>query len=390
MKSFSLPEDGILRIIEGLVNDLILSEARLTTLDPEKYWTIDLTIGGADLPLEAPELELCIQTISRFFTIPKDTLPVKGTVGDWVQAIRNAITHSSLHIHFPTHPVEPNELNSNRYIAHRMDCLLQEAAAAASLLHGRRRMVSLAKPHQLISFLLTLLTPTLQQIECSQAHHLPPDDLQAKLKFGDVVVATPTTWSYLMREDVHAPDNTMAVSFGEPMTADLASRVRRNGFAVLREFYGSTATGLIAWRDNPEEEFILFDHWLRDGDNLLRIQPETATLAAEPLDHLQWTSNRQFFLNGRRDGGQRVGAMTLFPEKISQQICNHEMVADCEIRCTKMEGDYNRLVADITLHQGIQPSEASAREIDGWCRSVLAIHERPHIYHFFLQSPKTQ
>src|SRR5690606_14313432 len=105
------------------------------------------------------------------------------------------------------------------------------------------------------------------------ARKMTPDELNAALSFGDALIATPSLWRYILAQDIFAPDNAMAVSFGEPMTVELSAKIRKAGFGAQREIYGSTEHGLIGWRDSPSEPFALFDQWARRGEDLRRATP---------------------------------------------------------------------------------------------------------------------
>jgi 4-coumarate--CoA ligase (photoactive yellow protein activation family) len=265
---------------------------------------------------------------------------------------------------------------------HPADAIYADAAACANLLYGRRRLISLVSPHGLLGFVTTVLTPNLQGIPVIDARGMAPEALAASLAFGDVVVATPTLWRYIANEDVKAPDNAMGVSFGEPLAADLAAELRKAGFGALRELYGSTETGLIAWRDSPGEPFILCDHWSRRGANIARNSPVVVANEVEAMDVLCWEGERSFRLGGRRDGAIQVGGVNVFPDRVAATIREHKAIEDCEIRILRHAGGVSRLVAHIKLNAEIAPTEETAREIDAWCRTQLRPPERPRVYHF--------
>ena len=194
--------------------------------------------------------------------------------------------------------------------------------------------------------------------------------------------ATPTLWRYMMQEELKAPDNTLAVSFGEPMTLDLAATMRKSGFGVLRELYGSTETGLIGWRDTPGEAFVLFDHWRSDGDGLARIGPDGAPRRVDPMDVMEWTGERSFALSGRRDGAIQIGAVNVFPDAVAAAMRSHPHIKDCEIVVGRRGDGAARLIAHILLAERVAPNERTARDIDVWCRVNLRQQERPQIYNF--------
>ncbi|MHA7871144.1 MAG: AMP-binding enzyme, partial [Hyphococcus sp.] len=229
---------------------------------------------------------------------------------------------------------------------------------------------------------LSILTPNLQQIESVDVRGMTPETLSETLLFGDVLVATPTLWRYMMREQLAAPDNTMAVSFGEPMSYELSAEMRKAGFGVMRELYGSTETGLIGWRDSATEPFVLFDHWRREGDQLLRLNPDGGSRAVDAMDLVEWESDRSFRLGGRRDGAVQIGAVNVFPPQVAAALSEHPSIKECRVRAGRRGDGVNRLIAHIVLKPDYRPNDRTAREIDAWCRMKLRQQERPRIYNF--------
>ena len=219
-------------------------------------------------------------------------------------------------------------------------------------------------------------------IETKDVRAIAPIELDNVLQFGDVLVATPSQWRYILKEGVGAPDNAMGVSFGEPMTPELSAEMRKAGFGAQREIYGSTETGLIGWRDSPSEPFVLFDHWNRFEDNLIRSNSDENAVPVEAMDVLSWEDNQRFVLTGRRDGAIQIGAKNVFPDKIAAALCEHTLVEDCVIKVGKRKAGVNRLIAHIKLVATAPPTESSVRDIDQFCRKILPPQERPSIFHF--------
>jgi len=390
MQNFRIPKSAILRIIESLsIDEFGKRHNRNRTRLGETEWLSHMAPDGDEIGIDPETLEICKARITEFFNItPKESQSIAplSPLEKWVDVIDENLQKSMCSFHFQPAAQYSTEENVELLVKHRADCLFQGAAAVASLLHGRRRLVSMVAPHRLMGFVCTVLAPAIQDINVFDGRGIPPDDLTEKLEFGDVVVATPQLWSYLMRESVRAPDNSMAVSFGEGMTTELAASMRRNGFGVLREFYGSTETGVIAWRDSPGDRFVLFEHWRRDGENLVLKRPDAIGFSVDAMDFLEWDGDHGFNLAGRRDGAIQIGAINVFPDAIAKVIKEHHDVDDCHLKLAGKGQEVNRLVADITLNRHIILTEKKALEIEAWCRARLALYERPHIYHYFVNS----
>ncbi len=381
MKAFSLTQTQIARVIGAAsADELSRRFNRHTDFLTTASWTEETALGRGGMSLDDEEKRACAQRAAIQFGLDPDFLAERPAdfVADWAHDISAQLAKSLTSFSFKPAARSDGDLAH----VHKADEIYQDAAAAANLLYGRRRLLSFVAPHSLLGLELSILTPNLLCIETVDARGMTPDALSKSLLFGDVLVATPTLWRYMMQENLTAPDNTLAVSFGESMTPDLASEMRKGGFGVLRELYGSTETGLIAWRDTPGEAFVLFDHWRRDGSNLKRICPDGGVRQVEPMDELNWVDERSFTLAGRRDGAIQIGAVNVFPDVVAQSLREHPLIKDCQIEVGRRSNGAARLIANIVLADKVQPNERTARDIDVWCRINLRQQERPQIYNF--------
>lgn len=383
MKAFEISKTQVARVLAGLIADeLGWRFKRHTDFLTIASWTDDSPLEAGGIGLSEDEKRACARRCARFFGADPallETAPA-AKLADWADHISAAIRRSLMAFAFTA----AGRDSETEAAIHAAAEVFLDAAATANLLYGRRRLISLVAPHGLLGFEVTVLTPNLQYIPVIDARGMAPDTLSGTLRFGDVVVATPTLWRYMMREGVKAPDNAMGVLFGEAMTPELASEMRKAGFGAIRELYGSTETGLIAWRDSPTEPFTLFEHWRRKDDVLTRTTPSGETRDVVPMDALDWVSDISFRLGPRRDGAIQVGAVNVFPQRIADTIRQHEAVEDCRIRVVRHTGGVNRIVARIILHADSAPTETTARDIDAWCRKQLRPEERPRIYNFEL------
>ncbi|MEL7486852.1 MAG: hypothetical protein AAGJ87_06525 [Pseudomonadota bacterium] len=381
MNAFRLSFDQAVKIIGAIVAEALNADGdrQVDTLTSAS-WTAALEFGGDALPLATEEIETCARRVQAFFGRPHALAPLVNarTLGDWARVLTAELETEFAAIRFaPAGAVDPSG-----FCRHAVEDVYADAAAAANLLYGRRRVLSLVAPHSLLGLTLTVLTPNLQKIPSVDGRAMPPEQLRDALQFGDALVATPTLWRYMLQQNVTAPDNAMGVYFGEPMTPELSAEMRQAGFGAQREIYGSTETGLIGWRDSPTEPFILFDQWSRNGEELIRLTTDGAERSVRPMDILQWTGDRRFLLSGRRDGALQVGAVNVFPERIADAINAHDLVEDCVIRAARLHSGANRLIAHIKLEATAPPTEKTVREIDQWCRTRLRPQERPSIFHF--------
>ena len=378
MKAFSLTPEQMAVVIAALIADeLAVRFGRHIDSMTSAAWNHQTRFDEDGVSLNEIERAACAGRVLRFYGLDgfaADDLP-RGGIGDWALLTSRASQQHQKIFRFTAAGDDAREFT------HDADSIYGDAAAAANLLKGRRRTIALVAPHGLVAFVLTVLAPNLLQIPALDARALDPDALSQTLSYGDAVVATPTQWRYLMREGLKAPDNTIGVFFGEPMSSELAAAMRKAGFSAQREIYGSTESGLIGWRDSTVEPFVLFDHWLRFEGGIDRALPTGVVSRLTPPDALQWISERRFLLGGRTDGAVQVGAVNVFPARIAARIAEHPQVAECRIDVVKDDAGANRLIANVRLktHAATEPV---ARAIDAWCRTRLAPHERPRVYHF--------
>ncbi len=380
MKAFVLQRDQIASIAAALVVDeLGVRFDRHIDTQTGASWSAETNLFGDEgMELTAQEAAACLARLYRFFghgaQTPANSKAV--TLGDWVDGVAAAVAQQLTVFSFSAAGDEA------RQITHSADIVYSDAASAANLLYGRRRILSLVSPHSLIGFALSVLTPNLLQAPSIDARTMAPDDLTKFLAFGDALIATPSLWRYIIAQGVYAPDNSMAVFFGEPMTPDLSAEIRQAGFGAQREIYGSTENGLIGWRDAPSDPFALFDQWRRNGDNLRRTTPTGAGIDVTPMDMFAWDGDRRFRLGGRRDGAVQIGAVNVFPERIARKIAEHPDIGSCAVSVSRHAAGADRLVATIVLKSGGPPLETVARSIEVWCRTKLRPHERPRVYNF--------
>ena len=382
MKSFQITEAQIAGVIGAAAADELSRRfnRHFDFLTIAAWASPETPLGDGGLELSEDERRACAERIAAFFGFDKTLLldPSTECIAEWARAAAAAISARLDRFSFKSAARDERDGSC----VHDAGDIFQDAAAAANLLYGRRRLLSFVAPHSLLGFELSVLTPNLLRIEALDARGMTPETLSETLQFGDVLVATPSLWRYMMREALTAPDNVMAVSFGEPMTPDLAVDMRKGGFGVMRELYGSTETGLVGWRDAPADPFLLCDHWRRHDGVLTRIGADGADKPVSAMDLIEWADDRRFRLLGRKDGAVQIGAVNVFPADVARAMCGHDKIAACEVEDGRRGDGVNRLIANIVLEKGVPPTEKTARDIDAWCRRNLRQQERPRIYNF--------
>lgn len=383
MRNFSFTTEQISRIVFSLLSEeMNWRFSRHIDLQMIADQGYDTPLGEGGLELSENQLEKCVSRAAVFFGQPIASLASRITGEHSIKDISHLLSidlRGSLK-EFSFLPAGSESLDDR--CTHDAAEVFADACSLAQLIYGRRRIVSFVAPHSLMGFIATILIANLQGIKSLDVRAMTPEAISNILLYGDAVVATPTQWRYLVNEGITAPDNAMAVTFGEGMPADLAMEMRKAGFGAHRELYGSTENGLIGWRDSSSQNFMLFEAWRNDGDQLLRITRSGDKMPYTPMDILAFETDTTFKLAGRRDGAIQVGAINVFPSLIAQVVARHPAVEKCEIKIAEGGESGKRIVAQISLNENDVPSERIARDIDAWCRTNLRPFERPRIYNF--------
>ena len=380
MKSFQITRDQIARIAASVCADeLARSFGRYVEGLTLSSWDADTRLGQGGADIAEDQLTACAARAAIFFGLPEDAIAPAPTdrFGDWADAL-GAMIRAELTA-FRLHPATHGGVADAR---HPADDVYQDARGVAGLMQGRRRVVSMVAPGSLLGLVCTVLAPNLQRLAVIDGRTLTPDALADALAFGDVVVATPTLWRYLADTLPSVPGNVVGISYGETMGQDLAGRLRGRGIASMREVYGSTETGVIGWRDTPSDPFVLFDHWRREGDALIRQRANGMEAGIASMDALAWEGARAFRLGGRRDGAVQIAGVNVFPNKIAEAIAGHEAARAVSVRLSQRPGALDRLIAHVELEPGRAASQELAWSVDEWCRAHLGPAERPRIYTF--------
>lgn len=384
MKSFAFETEQVCWIITSLIADeLARRHQRYTESLVHSGWNCETKLGAGGIDLTPDQRASCAARSAEFFGCePELLLDIDAqTAGDWAKVIADRTQEELLQFSF-----YPTTQTGEAATSHAADDIFQDAAGIASLFAGRKRIIAMVPPHALLGLASVVLAPNLLRIPVIDARVKTPDELSEFLQFGDLVVATPTLWRYLVSTLPEIPGNVMGLSYGEAMTPDLDQKLRQRGIGATRELYGSTETGVVAWRDSQSDPFTLFDHWDRDGEALVRQRPNGRSLQLIPMDEVEWDGKRSFRLGTRRDGAVQIGAVNVYPAQIAEIIAEQPGVEKCEVRLSKRSGALDRLIADVVVSSGLAVDLDLAWTIDEWCRERLRPAERPRIYHFVSSS----
>ena len=330
MKAYQISAEQIAAVTAALFLEVLSTEfSRQVGAIARAGWTPAAPLGDGGLDLAPEEQSACLARAGAFFGAP-DLFEKRapGAFGDVIGAIGARIAAGLVSFRFTAAGGHGRDFN------HPADRIFGEAAALANLLYGRRRIVSLVAPHSLLGFSLSVLAPNLLGLPSIDARTIAPEELQKALSFGDAVIATPSLWRYLLAQGVKAPDNAMAVTFGEALSPELSAEIRKAGYGAQREIYGSTESGLVGWRDTPSDPFALFEFWRRNGggraDGLHELGERPPLSPRRPSRRRRADRRRQRLSRGdrrahrRASGRRRVHGLAVAPRGRHRPACRDD------------------------------------------------------------------
>ena len=271
-----------------------------------------------------------------------------------------------------------------RRATHALASLEAEAAALASLVGSRRRVLSAVPAHHIYGFIHSVLLP--QHLGGSPVIELrthAPAALATLLRPGDLVLGHPAFWDAALRGlTEHLPADVIGVTSTAPCPDSTALGLLQAGLARLLQVYGSSETAGVGWRDDPAGPYALLPGWQRDGDGLLQ-----GHRAIQPPDLLAWDRDGRFRVLGRRDGAVQVAGFNVVPDQVRAALARHPAVADIAVRPMRPE-EGSRLKAFVVPAAVVNP-DALLAELRRFAASILTPAERPGAYSFGPALPRT-
>jgi long-chain acyl-CoA synthetase len=340
-----LSQEQLLRVIASLVADEI-GKLRQREVPPAESlgWTAATELGeGAPGSLGLDSLgRIDVATrVNQFFHLHEvgieDYLLVERALGGWARIVGEALKLGAARVSFRT----SGSSGEPRTCTQELADILAEVEELADALEQPRRVVGLVPPHHIYGFIFTALLPARLDAPLIDARAMAPGQLRQALQPGDVIIATPHLWRYLLGSLGGFPAGVTGVSSTAPMPADLASALTGAGLAWLAEIYGSSETSGIGWRRRPDEAFRLFSSWELAADGLaLRRGAEREWIALP--DRVERAGERMIRPAGRRDGAVQVGGINVFPSKVRETLIGCPGVKDAAVRDFAVDGDAAR------------------------------------------------
>jgi 4-coumarate--CoA ligase (photoactive yellow protein activation family) len=255
--------------------------------------------------------------------------------------------------------------------------LRQEADYLAETFADRRRVISTVPAHHIYGFLFTVLLPQQRSLSVRPMHWSRLGELRHVLEKRDLLVSHPELWRYLSRSIAGWPADVLGTSSTAPLRADIHRALLAGGLATLMEVYGSTETGGVGLRSQPEVPFELFPYLSRgESPALCRVLPSGDTVRVELRDRIEWHDERHFVPQGRLDRVVQVGGENVSLQRVEDVLSEVPGIAGATVHAVEVDGIL-RLEARLRRapdEAGVLPSRQAVMEV---ARRKLRPTERP-------------
>jgi long-chain acyl-CoA synthetase len=382
------------RVIVSIVADeLATFRSKPVPVHEAMGWPDDLTLNENGIGFDSLGMLNVAARANQFFHLHEvgieDYLLMEPTLGKWQAIISKALELSFVRLTFQT----SGSTGTPKPCTQERQWLEADAAAIGKVLQDPKRILSLVPPHHIYGFIYSALMPAILQVPVLDIRHLSPGALVQLMQAGDVIIATPHLWRYLVTSISEFPNQICGLTSTAAMPQQLAHDLRAAGLYQLIEIYGSTETNGIGWRDQNTSGFSLFDWW-RKSDRasvLLRQGTGADSEEFELMDTLLFDDDGTFQPAGRVDRAVQVGGMNVFPDHIASQLSLVEGVVACAVRPFSPSGDVSiqRLKAFVVpaVNVSVVDLEQALRL---HATATFATSERPVSYTFGPALPMSQ
>lgn len=306
------------------------------------------------------------------FSVPKPPyLLGLRTLGEWIDHIVPVCAHPDAHIGFASSGTG----GQVRMHVHSVQVLEEEVAFLQSLFQKPEAIISLVPAYHIYGFLFGVLLPAQWNLNTVWDQGAQPGD-QPQNNF---YIGTPSHWQYLYDSYGAQPSILRGVSSGAPLDQTLYQKMHEKGWQ-LADVYGSTETGGIGYRMQPDKPFVLFPYWtwVKEIDGSVALQHRQRKPAVASMDRMQQLNEREFELLGRLDGAVQVGGINIYPDHIAYLIKQIKGVNKCSVYAKALSG-HTRLYGTIYLQENTPEAQQLCLK---QMRQLLSDAEYPASIHF--------
>ncbi|MEO0411349.1 MAG: AMP-binding protein [Pseudomonadota bacterium] len=378
-----LPKASLMRVVAAIIAQEVAANRRqdVHQLRPD-LWDEGAQLLEEGLALDSLERMNCASALNRFFHLSdygaEDYLLGAQTLGDWAYVVAVSIANGSQQLTFQT----SGTTGTPKLCTHRVSDLMEETKAWAAHFAGAESIVAMVSPQHIYGFIWTVLLPQCLGAEVVDARFLAVAKIKALFEArAALAVASPPYWQYLARSGLAFPGSLRAVTSTAPISPDLVQQLKAQGLYHLTHIYGSSETGGVGWRQEPDTAYQLLPYWHlcegRRATALARTDGRTAPL----MDRLAVYEDGRFDVLGRRDGAVQVGGLNVHPSRIEDVLRTSSVVKEC---CVHLCEQSQRLTAEIVPRENANARDVEA-QLRAFCLDALPPAERPASYRLIHQ-----
>jgi len=205
-------------------------------------------------------------------------------IKSWVAIIRDSLKRYDSTVTFMT----SGTTGKPKRVEHPLEHIQKEVQYLASLLKGADCIHSFVRPHHIYGFIYTILLPKALNIPVFYNEPLPNNSFFNTMP-NSLIIATPILYSHLdLFSQNFAPKCTL-ISSTQALEPQTYSLLQEKKAYKIYEFYGSSESMGVGYKNSAHEPFTLFDY--HQKSNLPSIQ-----------DSLEFIDERHFFVKNREDG----------------------------------------------------------------------------------------
>jgi acyl-coenzyme A synthetase/AMP-(fatty) acid ligase len=119
--------------------------------------------------------------------------------------------------------------------------------------------------------------------------------------------------------------------------------LRNNGFRTV-EIFGSSETGVVCFREDPDGPFCLLPHMVRGkGEHegmFERSTPDGLLLRYPAQDNITWIDDRHLRPGARLDHAVQVAGINIYPQHVQAVLEEHQGVSQCLVRLMRPDEGY--------------------------------------------------
>lgn len=366
-----LDRADIERVLLSLVRSRLAQLRCVSLMDvawSNERWPLKLS---ESLGVSSMELLELASEVSEFFHLHEtrldDSLLLRPQLGEWAQLIHEYAEQQAFSFYTSGSTGEP------KLCSHLSVDLMQEIEFFARTIK-HKRLISLVPEHHIYGFLWTVLLPKqagVPVLSGEQAQRTARSQPQP----GDLIIATPPVWDFLLRSWGELPAGVRGVSSTAPLSATTARELRAQKLAELYEIYGSSETAAIGYRHGAHADYQMLPYLKPlDEANLEKINTFGMRQCLPLQDYLQFDGSNRFRVAGRRDGLVQVAGHNVCLETVAAKIAQHAAIGRVEVMGRERGGNLT-LVADVHSPRSLTASEQA--DIRQWCRRLLPPHQNP-------------